>query len=71
MEQDISVNNICRCCMAEGTYKGLKTKYTWMGVEEIYADMLKQCFDITVSFESITLRYIMYKANKLRKIVIT
>lgn len=41
--------HICRCCNSEGQYKNLKTKYKWLGDEEIYGEMLKECFDIDVS----------------------
>ncbi|XP_064293055.1 zinc finger protein Xfin-like isoform X3 [Plodia interpunctella] len=37
---------LCRCCASEGTFKDLSTKYHWMGEVEIYADMLKDCFDV-------------------------
>lgn len=42
-------NSICRCCASEGSYKDFLTSYHWMGEEEIYADMLKDCFSISVS----------------------
>ncbi|XP_053623468.1 zinc finger protein 3 homolog isoform X6 [Plodia interpunctella] len=40
---------LCRCCASEGTFKDLSTKYHWMGEVEIYADMLKDCFDVHLS----------------------
>lgn len=40
---------LCRCCLSEGCYKDLSTEYTWMDEQEIYADMLLECFDISVS----------------------
>ncbi|XP_075989290.1 uncharacterized protein LOC142985169 isoform X8 [Anticarsia gemmatalis] len=43
------LNGMCRCCASEGVFKDVKTAYTWMGEEEVYADMLKQCFDICLS----------------------
>ncbi|XP_060809093.1 zinc finger protein 624 isoform X9 [Amyelois transitella] len=47
---DSRINNgICRCCASEGTFKDLATTYHWMGEEEIYAEMLKECFDIQLS----------------------
>ncbi|XP_053623255.1 zinc finger protein 611-like isoform X2 [Plodia interpunctella] len=47
---DASVNNgICRCCASEGTFKVLTGTYQWMGEEEVYADMLKECFDIKLT----------------------
>ncbi|KAM3957674.1 LOW QUALITY PROTEIN: uncharacterized protein ACR2FA_008387 [Aphomia sociella] len=42
-------NGMCRCCASEGTFKNFSTTYHWMGDEEIYADMLKECFDISLS----------------------
>lgn len=43
-------SGMCRCCASEGTFKDIKTKYHWMGEEEVYADMLSDCFDIKVSY---------------------
>lgn len=40
---------MCRCCASEGAFKDVKSTYHWMGEEEIYADMLRECFDIIVS----------------------
>ncbi|CAK1587590.1 unnamed protein product [Parnassius mnemosyne] len=40
---------LCRCCLSEGCYKDLGTEYTWMDDTEIYADMLLECFDISIS----------------------
>ncbi|XP_034838292.1 zinc finger protein 728-like isoform X2 [Maniola hyperantus] len=40
---------LCRCCLSEGCYKDLSTEYTWMEEQEIYADMLLECFDISIS----------------------
>ena len=42
-------NGICRCCASEGSFKDFLTSYHWMGEEEVYADMLKDCFSISVS----------------------
>lgn len=47
---ETSVNHsMCRCCASEGAFKDVKSTYHWMGEEEIYADMLRDCFDINVS----------------------
>ncbi|KPJ19890.1 hypothetical protein RR48_02318 [Papilio machaon] len=43
---------LCRCCLSEGCYKDLSTEYTWMDDTEIYADMLLDCFDISISQHS-------------------
>lgn len=40
---------LCRCCLSEGCYKDLGSEYSWMSDTEIYADMLLECFDISVS----------------------
>ncbi|XP_063899205.1 zinc finger protein 723 isoform X8 [Helicoverpa armigera] len=46
---ETSVNNgMCRCCASEGAFKDVKTTYHWMGEEEIYSDMLRDCFDINL-----------------------
>lgn len=40
---------LCRCCLSEGCYKDMGTDYSWMSEREVYADMLLECFDISVS----------------------
>ncbi|XP_012546304.1 zinc finger protein 567 [Bombyx mori] len=40
----------CRCCMARPPDKDLKTVYTTLGTSEVYADMVKDCFEIHMSF---------------------
>ncbi|XP_041988827.1 zinc finger protein 62 homolog isoform X1 [Aricia agestis] len=40
---------LCRCCLSEGCYKELGAEYTWFNETEIYADMLLDCFDISIS----------------------
>ncbi|XP_073963773.1 uncharacterized protein isoform X5 [Choristoneura fumiferana] len=40
---------LCRCCLSEGCYKDLGSEYSWMSETEIYADMLLECFDISIS----------------------
>lgn len=48
---ELAINsNMCRCCASEGTFKDVKTAYHWMGEQEIYSDMLRDCFDVAVSF---------------------
>lgn len=42
---------LCRCCLSEGCYKDLGSEYTWMNETEVYADMLLECFDISVSID--------------------
>ncbi|XP_041968474.1 zinc finger protein 99-like isoform X3 [Aricia agestis] len=40
---------LCRCCASEGSFKDLEKTYDWLGTEEVYANMLKDCFDISLS----------------------
>ncbi|KAJ8705663.1 hypothetical protein PYW08_012709 [Mythimna loreyi] len=40
---------LCRCCLSEGCYKDLGTEYNWMNETEVYADMLLECFDISIT----------------------
>ncbi|XP_068625791.1 PR domain zinc finger protein 5-like isoform X2 [Battus philenor] len=40
---------LCRCCLSEGCYKDLATEYSWMDDTEVYAEMLLECFDISIS----------------------
>ncbi|XP_063837103.1 zinc finger protein 429-like isoform X8 [Ostrinia nubilalis] len=42
-------NGMCRCCASEGTFKDVATRYQWMGEEEVYGEMLRECFDITLA----------------------
>ncbi|XP_050676683.1 zinc finger protein 675-like isoform X6 [Leptidea sinapis] len=48
MESNFS-DSMCRCCASEGVFKDFNSTYQWMGAEEVYADMLKDCFDITLT----------------------
>lgn len=41
--------SVCRCCLTEGCYKDISTEYFWMGRREVYAEMLSDTFDLTVS----------------------
>ncbi|CAB3261149.1 unnamed protein product [Arctia plantaginis] len=41
--------SMCRCCAEQGLHKNLNTRYTWLNTSEIYADMLKECFNIVLS----------------------
>ncbi|XP_063542637.1 uncharacterized protein LOC134751191 isoform X2 [Cydia strobilella] len=38
----------CRCCLLCPPDKDLTTPYTHLGQTEIYADMIKECFDINL-----------------------
>lgn len=50
---------LCRCCLSEGCYKDMGTEYTWMNENEVYADMLLECFDIGVSKTFLTNRSLL------------
>ncbi|XP_038221171.1 zinc finger protein 658B-like isoform X4 [Zerene cesonia] len=41
---------VCRCCLSEGCYKDISTEYFWMGKREVYAEMLLETFDLTISY---------------------
>lgn len=41
--------NVCRCCLAEGCYKDISTEYFWMGKREVYAEMLSETLNLSVS----------------------
>ncbi|XP_063369819.1 uncharacterized protein LOC134658142 [Cydia amplana] len=42
----MDVTHACRCCLRGAPDKDLTTPYTHLGKTEIYADLIKQCFDI-------------------------
>ncbi|XP_063542673.1 oocyte zinc finger protein XlCOF6-like [Cydia strobilella] len=42
----MDVTHACRCCLRCAPDKDLMTPYTHLGKTEIYADMIKECFDI-------------------------
>ena len=44
-----SEKDLCRCCHNEGSFKNMAEPFKFAAAEEIYADMLKECFDIDVS----------------------
>ncbi|XP_072943136.1 uncharacterized protein [Epargyreus clarus] len=48
MEQTLN-HGMCRCCASEGMFKNFSATYQWMGADEVYADMLKECFDISLT----------------------
>ncbi|CAH0687431.1 unnamed protein product [Chilo suppressalis] len=41
---------VCRCCLSEGCYKDISTEYFWMGKREVYAEMLLNSFNLTISY---------------------
>ncbi|XP_047039367.1 zinc finger protein 431-like [Helicoverpa zea] len=45
----MEVVGICRCCLAQGLNKDLHSSYLWLDKKENYADMLQQCFSITLT----------------------
>ncbi|XP_063630862.1 zinc finger protein 32-like [Cydia splendana] len=42
----MNVMSSCRCCMRCPADKDLTTPYTHLGNTEVYADMLRECFDV-------------------------
>ncbi|XP_063629214.1 zinc finger protein 14-like [Cydia splendana] len=44
----MDVMHACRCCLRRAPDKDLTTPYTHLGMTEIYADMIKGCFDINL-----------------------
>ncbi|VVC98038.1 unnamed protein product [Leptidea sinapis] len=38
----------CRCCLAKFSHKDLYTPYTYFGKVEVFGDMLKECFNISI-----------------------
>ncbi|XP_061725965.1 gastrula zinc finger protein XlCGF57.1-like [Cydia pomonella] len=42
----------CRCCLLRPPEKNLKMPYSYLGKTEIYADMLKECFEIHLTTQS-------------------
>uniref|UniRef100_A0A2A4K6K7 Protein krueppel n=1 Tax=Heliothis virescens TaxID=7102 RepID=A0A2A4K6K7_HELVI len=45
----MSYGALCRCCLLRPPDKSLKTQYSILGKSEVYADMLKECFEIQMS----------------------
>lgn len=44
---------VCRCCLSEGCYKDISTEYFWMGKREVYAEMLSETLNLSVSVISV------------------
>ncbi|XP_063542330.1 uncharacterized protein LOC134750965 isoform X2 [Cydia strobilella] len=44
----MDVTHACRCCLRRAPDKDLTTPYTHLGITEIYAYMIKECFDISL-----------------------
>ncbi|RVE42464.1 hypothetical protein evm_012894 [Chilo suppressalis] len=42
----MQTENLCRCCLSEGVLKDLNSPYKWFDKEEIYSNMLNDCFRI-------------------------
>ncbi|XP_046975312.1 PR domain zinc finger protein 5-like isoform X2 [Vanessa cardui] len=47
----MNLDTTCRCCLARPPDKDLKSTYTCLGKTEVYADMLKECFEVHLSIE--------------------
>ncbi|CAK1587517.1 unnamed protein product [Parnassius mnemosyne] len=43
--------NVCRCCLAEGCYKDISSEYFIAGKKEVYAEMLKDVFNLEISYQ--------------------
>ncbi|CAG5057402.1 unnamed protein product [Parnassius apollo] len=43
--------NLCRCCLVEGCYKDISSEYFFSGKKEIYEEMLKDVFNLEISFQ--------------------
>ncbi|KAM3957587.1 uncharacterized protein ACR2FA_008289 [Aphomia sociella] len=41
--------NVCRCCLSQGTLKDLNSTYVWLNKKEIYSNMLFECFNIALT----------------------
>ncbi|XP_061725968.1 zinc finger protein OZF-like isoform X2 [Cydia pomonella] len=46
----MDVRNSCRCCLLRPPEKNLKKPYTHWGKTEIYSNMLKECFEIHLTY---------------------
>lgn len=46
-------NNNCCCCLSEGCYKDINSEYIWMNEREIYSELLKNVFNISVSITKV------------------
>ncbi|KAL4721228.1 hypothetical protein ACJJTC_000403 [Scirpophaga incertulas] len=43
---------LCRCCLAEGLFKDMAFEYIWMNDNEVYADMLLETLDISITLHT-------------------
>ncbi|XP_063388330.1 uncharacterized protein LOC134674201 [Cydia fagiglandana] len=63
----MDVVNSCRCCLQCPPDKDLATPYIHLGTKEIYADMLKECFDVHLTLDANVSRGICLTCvNRLR-----
>ncbi|XP_063371124.1 zinc finger protein OZF-like [Cydia amplana] len=46
----MAMSNFCRCCLLRPPEKNLKKPYTRLGKTEIYSNMLKECFEIHLTY---------------------
>ncbi|XP_063632153.1 zinc finger protein OZF-like [Cydia splendana] len=46
----MGMSNSCRCCLLRPPEKNLKKPYTRLGKTEIYSNMLKECFEIHLTY---------------------
>ncbi|GBP42777.1 hypothetical protein EVAR_23416_1 [Eumeta japonica] len=40
---------LCRCCHAQGMFQNLSTPFVCQGQEEIYSEMLRECFNVVIT----------------------
>lgn len=41
-------SKLCRCCLSNNANKDMNVKYNYKEINEIYSDMLQECFNILV-----------------------
>lgn len=69
-----SMFGICCCCLELPSLKSLWSQYMWMGQNEVYGEMLKDCFNLIVSLMKlketfINIIYLFYSQKNDYKIV--
>lgn len=54
MESWASQPDVCRCCLSvSGTWDMTASYITEAGIKEVYSDMLKECYGVTVRYCSL------------------
>ncbi|GBP42781.1 hypothetical protein EVAR_23421_1 [Eumeta japonica] len=44
-------NGYCRCCLDKGYHLNIKAEHYWDGVREVYADIIEECFGVSVAID--------------------